>query len=163
MKKFLSIISILFCFLGAANVAAQAQVPGSGVGGDGGGPKQSWSDIYKNPNLRPNFPQYDIEGRMIHYNNLCLLGERVRTKYKHVVKEDSLFKLDFDYLITDRVRTKTVCKREEHGTCIDWEQVTYEIPIHAEIPVLQIKDTPSGHQWIVTFKKDFELQECMNF
>jgi len=165
MKKHLSMISILFCFiiLNVGNVVAQSQRVGSGIGGDGGGPKQSWSDIYKNPNLKPNFPQYDIEKRMISYNNLCLLGERIRTKYKHVIKGDSLFKLDFEYLVTDRIRTETVCRTEVHETCVAWEQETYEIPTHIEVPVLKIKDTPAGHQWVESFKKEFQLQECMEF
>lgn len=143
---------------------AQPLLPGNGVGGDGGGPKQSWSDIYKNPNLKPNFPHYEVEGRMISYNNLCILGERIRTKYKHVVKGDSLFKLDFEYLITDRVRTRNVCQREEHETCVAWEQEIYEIPTRIEIPVLhQIEDSPATQHWAVFFKKGYELQDCMEF
>ncbi len=163
MRKFLLLTTILFGFLSAGNLAAQNTVIDSGVGGDGGGPKQSWSEIYKNPNLKPEFPHFDIEGRSISYNNLCLLGDRIRTKYKHVVKQDLEFKLYFDYLVTDRVRTESVCRREECGECISWEEVIFEIPVHSEIEVLERKENPGGFHWEVSFKKDFELQECLEF
>ncbi len=162
MKKFILFTLILLSTLASSEIFAQLDVIG-GVGGDGGGPKQSWSDIYKNPNLKPSFPQFDIEGRMLGYNNLCLVGERVRSKYKHVVKQDLEFKLDFDYLYTDRVTTETVCQRECRDECIDWVVIVHEIPVHREIEVLERKETPSGYEWVVSFKKDFELQECIEF
>ena len=168
MKNFFFFTLLLLSLLSAGSLFAQNThkidlISDGGVGGDGGGPKQSWSDIIKDPNLSPNFPRYDVEGRMISYNNLCLLGERIRTKYKHVVSNHREFKLIFDYLVTDRVRTETVCARESMHECVDWQTIIFEIPVHEEIEVLKKKESPAGYYWEVSFKKDFELQECLDF
>lgn len=163
MKNFLRFTTILLCLFSIDGIFAQPSIIGGGVGNDGGGPKQSWSDIYKNPNLSPSFPRFNIEGRMIAYNNLCLLGERVRTKYKHVVKQDLEFKILFDYLITDRVRIETICRREEYNECIEWVEIVHEVPVHSEIEVKERRETPAGIEWVTSFKKDFELQECLEF
>ncbi|MCR9202958.1 MAG: hypothetical protein NXH75_00130, partial [Halobacteriovoraceae bacterium] len=126
MKNLILFISILFITL----TSAWAQTPVGGIGGDGGGPKQSWQDIYKNPNLNPKFPTYKIQGREISYHQLCLMGERVRTKYKYLVNEpNDLAKLIFDYLVTDRVFEVEVCVQSAHGRCTQYETQTIEIPL----------------------------------
>lgn len=139
---------------------AQVDSIGGGVGNDGGGPKQSWSEIYNNPNLLPQFPSYDVAGRQISYKNLCLYGERIRTKYKYVISQDSLFKIVYDYLIVDRVREETRCRREENRECVDWETLIFEIPLKKEVKVLEKKETPDGIKWVESFEKDYELKEC---
>lgn len=141
-----------------------AQTPIGGIGGDGGGPKQSWQDIYANPNLSPKFPTFDIEGRQISFKHLCLMGERVRTKYKHVINSPTDYsKLIFDYLTTDRVREVRVCKEYGKDGCIQWEIKTIEIPLESSIKVYKRVKKPRMHgpvQWTFAFEKDFKLKEC---
>lgn len=159
MKNLLLVFSFLFLTL----TSAWAQTPVGGIGGDGGGPKQSWQDIYKNPNLNPKFPTYFIQGRSISFNHLCLMGERVRTKYKYLVnKPTDLTKLIFDYLITDRVYEVEVCVQSVHGRCVQYENQTIEIPLKDTIKVMKkVEDSkPPGFIWEHAFEKDFELQEC---
>ncbi|MCF8059516.1 MAG: hypothetical protein K9K67_09485 [Bacteriovoracaceae bacterium] len=158
MKKIITILFTIFC----ASLLAQAPV--GGIGNDGGGPKQSWQDIYKNPNLNPTFPMYDIQGRNISYRHLCLMGERVRTKYKHVVNPTTDYtKLIFDYLVTDRVREEQYCAEYLDFICIQWEIKTIEIPLKDIIKVYKKTepvDPNQESQWEMSFEKTYELQEC---
>ncbi len=162
MKNLKVFITLITLFL-SSSLLAQTPI-GGGAGGDGGGPKQSWQDIYRNPNLSPRFPTYDIQGRSISYRHLCLVGERVRTKYKHVINPlDDYSKLIFDYLITDRVREERVCVEFFRETCIEWDVKTIEIPEMDTIKVYKrIKNERNQGpiDWEFAFEKDFELKEC---
>lgn len=154
------IVVVLFFFLSSL---IMAQTPIGGPGNDGGGPKQSWQDIYKNPNLNPDFPRHDIQGRLISYRHLCLMGERIRTKYKHVINPTTDYsKLIFDYLVTDRVREIEVCREYNENICVNWESETIEIPLKENIKVYKRVASPSNGRtsWELAFEKDFELQEC---
>jgi hypothetical protein len=162
MRSMKVLITLLSLFL-ACSLMAQTPI-GGGAGGDGGGPKQSWQDIYRNPNLSPKFPTYDVQGRPISYHHLCLMGERVRTKYKHVINSLTDYsKLVFDYLVTDRVREIRVCRDFYQDRCIEWNISTIEIPLKNTITVYKkVKDTQirGPIQWTFAFEKDFELNEC---
>ena len=154
-KLYSVIFSIIFM------ITSQAQVlPGGGVSGDGGGPKQSWGEIINNPNLRPAFPSHNIQGRTIKFNHLCSMGERIRTKYKQIVgnsfQQNS--KIIFDYLVVDRVREERVCVERQYTTCLEWETVKVVIPYEEKIEVYKRKE--NSNEWKLAFEKMFELPEC---
>jgi len=158
MMKKISLILIATLFTALSSFA---QVPPTGgVSGDGGGPKQSWGEIIKNPNLRPTFPTHDIEGRKIGYNHLCLMGERIRTKYKQIVSSsfEQGSKIVFDYLVTDRVREEEVCAEMSAEGCLEWETVTIKIPLESKIKVY--KRVENSTKWEMAFEKMFDLPEC---
>lgn len=160
MKR--TLLTISFILFTLTSLLAQ-QTPVGGIGGSGGGPKQSWQDIYRNPNLSPKFPEFDVEGRMISYKNLCLLGDRIRTKYRYVInKPTDLSKFIFDYLVTDRVREEEACVEYEGTTCVQYEIKVIEIPLKEKIKVFKKEETdnPPGYQWVYDFEKEFELKEC---
>lgn len=141
--------------------AAHATTLGSGIGNDNGGPKQSWQDIYRNPNLKPEFPNYMVEEREIPYKNLCLVGERIRTKYKYVVHLN-FSKIVYDYLYTDRVRLVERCVEYDRETCVAYDIFRIEIPLKQTIEVFQ-KDPESSvfePKWNLAFEKDYELKAC---
>lgn len=160
MKILITLLSLFLC----SSLLAQTPI-GGGAGGDGGGPKQSWQDIYRNPNLSPQFPTFEVQERKISYKNLCLMGERVRTKYKHVINPLTDYsKLVFDYLVTDRVREVRVCvESDEDGACAEWGNKVIEIPLKSTIKVYKkVKETRMRGpvQWTFAFEKEFELKEC---
>lgn len=157
--KALSFITLFFVFSLCAS--AQSTTPGTGIGNDNGGPKQSWQDIYRNPNLRPQFPKYDIEGRQIGFNALCISGERIRSRYKYVVTIN-FTKFMYDYLYTDRVRFVEQCIRWDRGVCISHESVKVEIPLKQPIQVLKknVDTEDNSIEWGRAFEKDFVLKEC---
>jgi hypothetical protein len=156
MKKLITIFFIFICS------SILAQTPVGGIGNDGGGPKQSWQDIYKNPNLNPTFPMFNIQGRTISYRHLCTMGERIRTKYKHVVNPATDYtKLVFDYLTTDRVWEVQQCAEYYENICVEWEVVTMEIPLEENIKVYKkVESTDPDNQWEMSFEKTFKLQKC---
>lgn len=162
MNSMLKKVTILILALFSAMVMAQS-TPVGGIGNDGGGPKQSWQDIYKNPNLNPTFPKFDIQGRMVSYRFLCLMGERVRTKYKHVINPTTDYsKIIFDYLVTERVREVDVCRQYRENVCTEWGVEVIEIPLKEKIKVYKRVEDPntSRTSWELAFEKNFELQEC---
>ncbi len=134
---------------------------GNGVGNDNGGPKQSWQDIYRNPNLKPEFPSHIVEEREIAYNHLCLVGERIRTKYKYVVRLN-FTKIVYDYLYTDRIRFEERCLEWNGDTCVSYETVEIEIPLQQDIEVFKREPSSPTYnsQWSLAFEKTFELKEC---
>lgn len=150
---------ILFALLSSAQ--AQTRVVG-GIGGDNGGPKQSWQDIYKNPNLKPIFPSHNIKGRDIRFNHLCLVGERVRTKYKQAITDYQDFsKITYDYLVVDRVREVEECASyTEGGICIEWRTFKVEIPLKSSIEVKKKSSEGDSIVWEHAFDKEFELKDC---
>ena len=157
MKKLIVLLFML------TSTLIMAQSPVGGIGNDGGGPKQSWQDIYKNPNLSPSFPRFDVQGRMISYRHLCLMGERIRTKYKHVINPTNDYsKIVFDYLVTDRIREVEVCREYRENICVEWGVERIEIPLKESIKVYKRVEAPntSRTSWELAFEKDFELQEC---
>lgn len=158
MKK-LSFTFILMTLISLSTVFAQVR-PGGGISGDGGGPKQSWGEIIKNPNLRPSFPAHDIQGRKIKFNHLCTVGERIRTKYKQIVRNSfqQRTKIVFDYLIVDRVRQEEVCVEMQGKVCLVWETKDIEIPVEEKIEVY--KRIENSVEWELAFEKMFELPEC---
>ena len=155
--------TILFLILSIWITPLGANSPGSGsgIGNDNGGPKQSWQDIYRNPNLKPDFPSYKVEKREIEYKNLCLIGERIRTKYKYVVHLN-VTKIVYDFLYTDRVRFEERCLEFDGETCVSYDTVKVEIPLKQEIKVFERESNANGGQpvWELAFKKDFKLQAC---
>ena len=156
------VLSLILLALILTSPKIFSQDSSSGIGGDGGGPKQSWQDIYKNPNLRPEFPTFLIEGRKVNLNNLCLIGERVRTKYKYLINSPQMtLKLIYDFLETDRVFESEICTKYENQVCSRYEYTKVEIPLKAEIKVLK-KVSAEGEQdlWSFSFTKSFELQFC---
>lgn len=138
-----------------------------GIGADGGGPKQSWQDIYDNPNLQPRFPDFMVEDREVSYKHLCLIegGEFVRTKYKYVISPeyDTSKEILFDYLETPRIKEIAVCSEWEDQKCISWENELFEIPLEAAIKVYLKKKDHSGDydsDWEFAFEKPYPLDQC---
>jgi len=161
MKALLMTHFFIMLFALITSAHAQTRVVG-GIGGDNGGPKQSWQDIYKNPNLKPIFPTHNIKGRDIRFNHLCLVGERVRTKYKQAITNEKDFsKITYDYLTVDRVREIEECANYAYdGICIEWRNFTIEIPLHSSIEVKKKISEGDTTVWEHAFDKEFELKGC---
>lgn len=132
-----------------------------GVGGDGGGPKLSWSEIDKDPNLDPQFPLYQIKGRKISYRDLCLFGERIRTKEKWPMEKNTQEEMTLDYLLIDRNFEEEICQeRDDKGVCIRSEIISQEIPLTETILILKRRENSHQITWEESFEKDFHLKDC---
>lgn len=159
MFKSIKLFTLLFALLLPAYVFSRG---GSNllnadlIGGDSGGPKQSWEEIFENPKLKPHFPAVVIQGHLIDYNFLCVDTEYnvVRTKYQVKISLDE--KTDsstFDFLFEVPV--------EEHYVCSDnRKKCFYEtIPLAQRIYVYKFVARNSGAKEVL-FKKDYKLPNC---
>jgi hypothetical protein len=173
MTKIMILSLSLFAFLSWSAYSEQAEQSDSdfkayssqekyatGIGGSSGGPKQSWGDIFTNPDLIPEFPRVVIQGQSIRYHRLCLIGKRIRTKYKRPIFNSMEGPL-YEYLYTDRYREEMQCLQVFAGRCLHWADVAYEIPLMA--PIAVYKNTQDGHPLALAFVKKFELQACESF
>lgn len=136
----------------------------NGTGGSFGGSRLSWDEIGHNPNLKPMFEKFKIEGHNISYEDLCLMGERVRTKKRKLVADAYKFPpgvavptLSLDYLVQDRSYTETRCKETHFFTCSEWAEEEVEIPTKMEIRVMK---KVSRNNWEEEFKKVYQLPRC---
>ena len=155
MKNLIAAIFIFFSFL---TFAQDRDVVDGGVGGESGGSKQSWSDIMKNPNLRPQFPYYQIEEKSIRFDHLCLVGERIRSKYKQPIFKPGSTYYIYDYLFSERITLREECSVFDGMECREYTEVPYEIPLKDKIQVYK-RQAPS-YTWEPAFQKEFELIEC---
>jgi hypothetical protein len=124
-----------------------------GIGGDTGGPKQSWQDIRDNPDLKPAFPPVVIEDQMINYNFLCLHDGIVRSQYKVKLTDKATGDTYFKYLYEDRTSDDVIS-----GQC-HLEEIPRKLPIYIYARTednSKYKNVPRE----VLFIKTFSLKEC---
>lgn len=130
-----------------------------GIGGSSGGSKATWDEILSCPQLMVNFPSVDIEGRQMSYNEICLDGEKIRSKQKVPHEFDKKLTW-FDYVFVDRVHEVVECVYWDGDICIEERVVTIVIPLKSEIEIY--RQAQDG-KWILFFTKDYELPICTEF
>ena len=136
----------------------------NGTGGTYGGNNLTWEQIASNPSLKPVFQRFEIEGRKIPYDQLCLMGERVRTKSKRIVTNSlkilvgiSVPTIEMDYLVQDRSYQSTTCAHSNLFSCDEWVEEEVRIPSQMDIPVMERE---AKNSWKSSFNKKYSLPKC---
>lgn len=132
-----------------------------GIGGSSGGSKASWDEIMSCPELMVEFPMVDFRDRKLHYNELCIYGEQVRSKNKVPFEMDKDEKkwTWFDYVFVNRVNEIEVCDVWEDGVCRESHIERLEVvPLKTAIDVF--KQTDAEGEWVLFFTKEYELPAC---
>lgn len=160
MKSLLITLSLCFSFFTFAQGGDSDVKPGTGVGGDSGGTKYSWNDILSSSNMNAKFPKFFIENHEFSYDQLCLMGDRIRTKQK-VKKPTGHHHPDKigTYLSTERSYEREVCVRRVMSVCEEYKTEVVEIPLKLEVDIMKLAQD-STESWEFAFKKEFELPIC---
>jgi hypothetical protein len=147
-KKFVTFI--VFISLSFQLNASLIDEPDTGIGGNSGGSKQSWEEIFKNPSLLPLFPHYLILGNKVSYDHLCLTDDGVRTKFKQPIQRytNSVWLYDYIYVLNEGCNSEFVMNCDSNIA-----------PIESEHMVKVFKRTEEG-PYELAFEKLFELPEC---
>jgi len=150
-------LSLLLALLFSLNVWGQNSSTLDGIGGDSGGPKQSWAEILDNPKLKPHFPAVVIQGHLVDYNILCVekSSQIIRTKYQvKIVSEDLFEGTIFDYLYE--------FPNGDHYTCVSDKNRCYfeDIPTSQNIFVYRVEQDYSSGSRPVLFRKHYEIPVC---
>lgn len=160
MKQFIIALTLVFSFI----ICAQSDEPkpGTGVGGDSGGTKYTWNQIADAANMAAKFPKFLIEGIEVSYDQLCVMGERIRTKKKYPNPKpgngDGPDKIG-TYLSSERSYQQEVCVKRVYEACVEYETRTVEIPLKMEIEVMMLSED-STESWEFGFKKEYKLPIC---
>lgn len=160
MKNLFIALSLCFSMISFAQTGDSDVKPGTGVGGDSGGTKYSWSDIISSTNMTPKFPKFFIEDHEVSYDQLCLMGDRIRTKQKvRLPDNDGAPDKIGTYLSTERSYEREVCVRRVMGACAEYEVQVVEIPLKFKVEVMKLSEETTV-SWEFAFKKEFELPIC---
>ncbi|MCP4911517.1 MAG: hypothetical protein GY909_00245 [Oligoflexia bacterium] len=108
--------------------------------------------------MSAKFPKYLIEGIEVTYDQLCVMGERIRTKKKYPNRGGTPDKIG-TYLSSERSYDQEVCVRMEDDVCVEYETRTVEIPLKMDIEVMMLSED-STESWKFGFKKEYKLPIC---
>lgn len=140
--RVIKIIFTLTMLITAFNTLSRTK----GIGGDTGGPKQTWQDIMKDPKVRPAFPLISIEDHMVSYNFLCIENDVVRTRYKVKVTSDFTDEVLFKYLYEDN-------SSSAGNQCM-------ETGLPRELPIYVYRVNSNPRQREVLYIKSYALPDC---
>lgn len=161
MKKFFKLLTILLLQVQMIWAISDSSTdPTGGVGGESGGNRLTWEQILKDPALLAQFPFFEIEGHTVRFDQLCLMGERIRTVSRFPINPNPYPHKEFQFLSTERISFREECTLMEGGVCRRWEMVEFVIPTYIEIEVYKKSKTGPSENWQLIFKKKFELTEC---
>ena len=116
------------------------------------------------PELKVTFPEFTIQDRNFRIDQLCLTGERVRSKMKVEFEREKYIEKKwtwFEYVFVNRVNEVEVCDLWENGECRETHIERFEvIPEKAAIDVY--RQVEYSDEWELYFTKEYKLPKCLD-
>ncbi len=160
MRAILTVfIFTLLLSLSAGQLHANVHINGDGIGGNYGGSNISWKDIMDDPRFITDFPHYNIKGKSIPYNELCLINDMlVRNVHPVRINED-----DEDaplcYITEDTIRGHRVCTERTVEGCARWGYFEETYIPNKMVLTIYVEDSYYGTMR-KAFSKSYSLPHC---